>query len=213
MCERVKLTPLTTEEQAFAEQNHSVLVWYLNTNKLDKSEYYDVAAMGYLQAVKQWFARPELRQWSFSTIARQSMRSRVHQERQRQSRLPTVSLDDVVPGTDGLTYGNSITYENQRYLHQERKIQMGMKINYDVTVPAAAKVTTRTSVEVETLLGFLESAHKTLSFEYDTPKDAIKRCSVLRTYKRSHKHTGYNIYRQEETVYIEKEKTGRKKDA
>lgn len=210
MCERVKLTPLTAEEQAFAEQNHSVLVWYLSTNKLDKSEFYDVAAIGYLQAVKKWFARPELRQWSFSTIARQSMRSRVYQERQKQGRLPTVSLDEIVQGTEGLTYGESITYENQRYLKQERKIQMGLKINYDVTVPAAAKVTSRTSVEVETLLSFLESTHKTLSFEYDTPKEAIKKCSTLRTYKRSHKHTGYNVYRQEETVYIEKEKMGRK---
>lgn len=53
MCERVKLTPLTPEEQAFAEENHSVLVWYLSTNKLDKSEFYDVAAIGYLQAVKK----------------------------------------------------------------------------------------------------------------------------------------------------------------
>lgn len=210
MCERVKLTPLTPEEKAFAEENHSVLVWYLNTHNLDRSEYYDVAAMGYLQAVKQWFARPELHQWSFSTIARQSMRSRVHNERQKQNRLPTVSLNDVVPGTEDLTYGESITYENQRFFKQERKIQMGMKINYDVTVPAAAKVTTRTSVEVETLLSFLESTHKTLSFEYDTPKEAIKKCGTLRTYKRSHKHTGYNVYRQEETVYIEKEKTGRK---
>lgn len=210
MCERVNLTPLTPEEQAFAAENHSVLVWYLKANKLDKSEFYDVAAIGYLQAVKKWFARPELHKWAFATIAGQSMRSRVHLERKKQDRLPTVSLDDLIPGTDGLTYGESVTYENQRYLHQERKIQMGMKINYDVTVPAAAKVTTRTSVEVETLLGFLESTHKTVSFEYDTPKEAIKRCSVLRTYKRSHKHTGYNIYRQEETVYIEKEKTGRK---
>lgn len=48
MCERVKLTPITLEEKAFAEEHHSVLVWYLNTQKLDKSEYYDVAAMGYL---------------------------------------------------------------------------------------------------------------------------------------------------------------------
>lgn len=138
------------------------------------------------------------------------MRSHIGHERQRQNRLPTVSLDDVVPGTDGLTYENTITYENQRYLHQERKVQMGMKINYDVEVPALAKLSSRSSVETETLLGFLESAHKTLSFRYDTPKEAARRCGTLRSYKRTHKHTDYNIYRQEETVYIEKVKTGRK---
>lgn len=203
MCERVKLTPLTPEEQAFAAENHSVLVWYLNTNKLDKSEFYDVAAIGYLQAVKKWFARPELHKWAFATIAGQSMRSRVHLERKRQDRLPTVSLDDVIPGTDGLTYGDTITYKNLVYGGN------GMNISYNVKIPERKRFGEK-SDEVKAFESFMDSKMRNMRIEYDTDEEAKKRAAVLQTYRRSLPNKDdYEIFKQEKSIYVVR-KQGRK---
>lgn len=204
MCERVKLTPLTQEEKVFAEENHSVLVWYLNTQKLDKSEYYDVAAMGYLQAVKQWFARPELHQWSFSTIARQSMRSRVHNERQKQNRLPTVSLDEVVPGTDGLTYGDTITYKNLFYGGND------VNISYNVKIPERKRFGVK-SDEVKAFDSFMETKMKNMRIEYDSDEDAKKKAAVLQTYRRSLPNKDeFEVFKQDRSIYVVRTQTGRK---
>ena len=206
MGERVKLTPLTLEEKAFAEEHHSVLVWYLNTQKLDKSEYYDVAAMGYLQAVKQWFARPELHQWSFSTIARQSMRSRVHNERQKQNRLPTVSLDEVVPGTDGLIYGDTITYNNLIYGGYD------VNISFNVKIPEQKRFGVK-SDEVKAFDSFMEmeSKMKNMCIEYDSNEEAKKKAAVLQTYRRSLPNKDeFEVFKQDKSIYVVRKQTGRK---
>lgn len=44
---------------------------------MDEQEYYDVVALGYLSAVKRYFAQPKLGQYAFSTIAWQAMRRSV----------------------------------------------------------------------------------------------------------------------------------------
>lgn len=203
MCERVKLTPLTPEEQAFAAENHSVLVWYLKANKLDKSEFYDVAAIGYLQAVKKWFARPELHKWAFATIAGQSMRSRVHLERKKQDRLPTVSLDEIVPGTDGLTYGDTITYKNLVYGGN------GMNISYNVKIPERKRFGEK-SDEVKAFESFMDSKMKNMRIEYDSDEEAKKRAAVLQTYRRSLPNKDdFEIFKQEKNIYVVR-KQGRK---
>lgn len=205
MCERVKLTPLTAEEKAFAEQNHSVLVWYLNTNKLDKSEFYDVAAMGYLQAVKKWFARPELHKWAFSTIAGQSMRRHIGHERQRQNRLPTLSLDDVVPGTDDLTYGDIVTYENLDMLYGGYE----MNISYNVKIPERKRFGEK-SDEVKAFESFMDSKMKNMCIEYDTDEEAKKRAAILQTYRRSLPNKDdFEVFKQEKSIYVVR-KPGRK---
>lgn len=203
MCERVKLTPLTAEEQTFAEQNHSVLVWYLNANKLDKAEFYDVAAMGYLQAVKQWFARPELHKWAFATIAGQAMRRRIGHERQKQDRLPTVSLDDVIPGTDGLTYGDTVTYKNLVYGGN------GMNISYNVKIPERKRFGEK-SDEVKAFESFMDSKMRNMRIEYDSDEEAKKKAAVLQTYRRSLPNKDdYEIFKQEKSIYVVR-KQGRK---
>ena len=183
MHQSVKLTPLTAEEQAFAEENHRILVGFLNSNRLDHGEFYGVAAMGYLQAVKKWFARPELQQNAFSTIAWRAMSCRISNERRKQgSRIRTVSLEETIPGTDGRTYMDMITDRHQQFLKGEP--DMGLKINYDVPVPEGAKARggNKISVEAETILNF----------------------------RRSKKHEDYMVYRLADKIYIEKVKAGRK---
>lgn len=136
MREAVKLTPLTPEEQTFAEENYEALVKAMRTHHLS-NDMYDVAAMGFLHAVKKWFARPDLRQWSFQTIVNKTVWSKLSGEREREKRrIQTVSLDEVIPGTDGLTYGTIITDANTSYLRREES--KTMKINFDVKIPEAA---------------------------------------------------------------------------
>lgn len=108
-----KMAPLTEEERRFAEQNYIVLENYLRYRRISYSEYYDVCAYGFLKAVKRWFSRPELHVYSFTTIANKAMWSYVYSEKQKQKRrIQTVSLDEILPGTEGITYLDTITYRN-----------------------------------------------------------------------------------------------------
>lgn len=110
-----RMTPLTDEEREFAEKNHPVLLWYIKEAKLNPDKWYDAAAMGYLRAVKNWFSRPELHQYSFLKIAKQSMRGYVGAEMKKESRrIQTVSLDAIVDGTDGVIRQDITTYDNLR---------------------------------------------------------------------------------------------------
>lgn len=98
---------LTDEERQFAEIYHGCVYKYLNTQNLSEDDWYDVVICGYLRAVKTWFGRNDLHKYSFSTIAYSYMRSAVCSEREKQKRRPeyrAVSFDDIIPGTDGLTY-------------------------------------------------------------------------------------------------------------
>lgn len=203
MCERVMLTPLTPEERAFAEENHSALEWCMRVQKLD-AELYDVAAFGYLQAVKQWFARPDLQKWSFKTIVRQAVRSSISNDRRKQERrIRTVSLDDVIPGTDDLTYGDTVTEENIRYLTGGKE-KMALKVSYDVKIPEMARGSRASSVEVELVIKFMASNNKNMCLEYDDVKTAKGKISTLRSWKAKNNREDINMFRMMDSVYIEK---------
>lgn len=108
-----KLTPLTQEEQKFAEENHWVIDWFFRISNYNLSEYYDVAAIGYLKAVKSWHTRSELHEYSFSTIAKQTMRSYIGNElKKADRRIKTISLDAVVGDSDGMTLMDMVTYDS-----------------------------------------------------------------------------------------------------
>ena len=74
--------PLTSEESAFAEIRHDVLLRYLRFNRLPMDEFYDIAVFGYLRAVRKYLARPELRQYEFSTIAHRAMSCDIHHSKE-----------------------------------------------------------------------------------------------------------------------------------
>ena len=108
-----KLTPLTQEEQKFAEENHWVIDWFFRISNYNLSEYYDVAAIGYLKAVKSWHTRSELHEYSFSTIAKQTMRSYIGNElKKADRRIKTISLDAIVGDSEGLTLMDMVTYDS-----------------------------------------------------------------------------------------------------
>lgn len=201
--EYVRLTPLTPEEQAFAADNYAHLEHCIRVQRLG-DELSDVAALGYLHAVKKWFARPDLHRFAFQAVVYQTIRSHVSNERGKQKRrVQTVSLDAVIPGTDGLVYGHAITIENMNYLKGDTAA-VAMKIKYDVKVPEIARMKSRVSVEVETLLIFLSSKHATMCLELEDKKEADKIAGNLRSWKKNHKREDFNICRFEGCIYIEK---------
>ena len=66
---------LTEQESAFAAEHHSLIYRYLNERNLSEDEYYDVVVFGYLNGVRKYFRREDLKQYSFTTIAWSAMNS------------------------------------------------------------------------------------------------------------------------------------------
>ncbi|MDE7245146.1 MAG: hypothetical protein K2O18_14400 [Oscillospiraceae bacterium] len=118
-----KLSPLTEAEQAAAEQHLNLVFRFLQVQQLPTDEWFDVVIFRYLLTVKNWFSRPDLHQYQFSTIAWRAMRSAVGHERDKQNRrIKTVSLDAPLPGTDGLTLGDVVTTDQQVYNAYRREV-------------------------------------------------------------------------------------------
>lgn len=96
---------LTEEERKFAGDRCNLIFSYLRFRSLKYEDWYDVVALGYLKAVKKWFLRKDLHKYSFSTIAFNCMRTAESNERAKEARRPkTVSLYDVIPGSDDFTF-------------------------------------------------------------------------------------------------------------
>ena len=114
---RQALRPLAPHERALAEQNHDLVYQFLHANRLPESEYYDVVIFRYLLTVENWFRRPDLYHYQFSTIAWHAMSSALHSDTKKKRRqIKTVSLDDVISGCEDLTWGDVITEKNLEYV-------------------------------------------------------------------------------------------------
>ena len=110
------LVPLSEAEKSVAHQNYWLVKRFLELRKLPEDEWFDVVVFRYLLTVERWFRQPELYKYEFSTIAWNAMRSAVANERKKQRRqIKTVSLDEFIPGTDGLTWGDVVTKEHLDY--------------------------------------------------------------------------------------------------
>lgn len=100
---------LTDKEREFATKYHGVIYAFLNENGLTETDYYDVAALGYLRAVMRYNREPKLRQYSFTTIAWQAMRSNVGNKKKSdrlRDALIAYSLNELTE--DGTEYGDFI---------------------------------------------------------------------------------------------------------
>ena len=114
---RQALRPLAPHERALAEQNHDLVYQFLHANRLPESEYYDVVIFRYLLTVENWFRRPDLYHYQFSTIAWHAMSSALHSDTKKKRRqINTVSLDDRIPGCEDLTWGDVVTEKNLEYV-------------------------------------------------------------------------------------------------
>ena len=113
---RTTLKPLSPEERIMAEEKHNLVLSFLRAHGLPMEEYYDVVIFRYLLAVEKWFRRPELYRYQFSTIAWSAMSSALYHEREKQKRrIPTVSLEENIPGCENLTWNAVVTEKNLAY--------------------------------------------------------------------------------------------------
>ena len=91
---RANNTPLTQEQQVFAEKNIAAVHYFLNRNRLSEDEYFDIVIFGYLRAVRAYLEQERLRQYSFYTIAKWQMYSAMSTHyRKQKRRAPLLSLD------------------------------------------------------------------------------------------------------------------------
>lgn len=202
---RIPLTPLTAEEQQFAAEHHGILYKYLYSQKLPAEDWYDVLVFPYLRSVKKWFANPRLQKYSFSTIAFKTMWSEVGNERQKQSRrIQTVSLDDILTGTETLTYRDTITYENLQYIPYITDGEEDMNIKYNVELPErSSNGFGKKSDETLAIETFLAGKMKNMCFEYESKEEAKKKYATIRSnYRKGHHEKYYEAFREENCIYI-----------
>ena len=64
---------MTERQRRFAAENHNLIYRFLHEKDWEVSEYYDIAAFGYLRAVRRYLTEPGLSIYAFSSIAWQSM--------------------------------------------------------------------------------------------------------------------------------------------
>ena len=208
-------SPLTLEEQQFAIDNHYLISKYLNIRKLPFDDWYDIVIFRYLRSVKRWFAIPELHEHSFEIIAFYAMRSAIGGELAKQGRrIQTVSIDETIPGTDGMKYADTVTYNNLKYIPYGESEGESMNISYNVKLPERKSFRgAQQSDEIIAINGFLTGTMKNMCFTYDTPEEAKKRLASVQSYRRTKGHKEiYEAYRNENCVYIVrlKKKAGEK---
>lgn len=94
---------LSLEQRQFAAEQHNLIYAYLNEKGLYHEEYYDIAAFGYLQAVKRYLNQPALRQYAFSTIAWRAMRQSIaafHRSEERRKAAERAFAESQPVATD-----------------------------------------------------------------------------------------------------------------
>jgi len=77
---------MSDEERQFASENHSLIMSFLRSGHLVQSEYYDIAAWGYLRAVMRYYRVPSLQKYPFSSLAWKSMRHSIAAFRRAEAR-------------------------------------------------------------------------------------------------------------------------------
>lgn len=200
---RIELSPLTSEERQFAELNHHLVEQFLYWNRLDPDDWYDVVIFRYLQAVKRWMMRPDLHIYKFATTLKYSLSSAVLAEKKKRSRrVQTVSLEEVIPGSDDMTYADIVTAGCLDY------------INYGEYDKSIKKKNTRKpkQPDVFAVEDFLKDGRRRdLQITYDTKEEAIARSKALYGYRKNHRlQEKIRISREGKVIAVLKIEGGKK---
>ena len=175
--------PLTPEQGTFAAENHGLVLKFLNENHLPEDEYYDIVIFGYLQAVKDYFCRPDMSRYSFSTIAWKEMRGAISNHNRKQTQKKRNA--DVISIHSGLYAGglpleHSVPYghdvmaelETQLLLHElagmitKEQMQMVRMRNDGYDIREIARSHNVTMKCVQHVLDLACNALKQLCYEY-----------------------------------------------
>lgn len=101
---------LSERQRLFAEENHSIIGDFLDFMGLSMDEYYDVVIFGFLNAVKKYDEREDLKKYRFESIARSQMRTALDKYfmrlRKESESVHILSLDYEI--TPNLTFGDTI---------------------------------------------------------------------------------------------------------
>ena len=100
------IRPLTPEEKEFAadDKNYNYLFFYMRKWNLDQSEWYDILIIPYLDAVKKYHEYESARQFAFSTVLKNKLKTAISAElksRRAKKRMPEggiCSLDKMTEG-------------------------------------------------------------------------------------------------------------------
>jgi RNA polymerase sigma-70 factor (ECF subfamily) len=105
-----KLTKLTGAQRDFAAENHDLVLQYLGAKGLSEDEFYDIAIFGYLRAVQVYDQRPELRRYSFRTIAYKRMYAAIwnHFRSLRTAKRSAEVLSLNFTGDDGMEFSEQL---------------------------------------------------------------------------------------------------------
>lgn len=109
----------------------------------------------------------------------------------------------MIPGTDGITLADTVTYNNLEFI--DYKGGEDVEIKYDVKLPE--KKSFRGAVKSDEILAietFLKmKGKKNMCFEYEAEDEAKKRLSSIQSYRRrENQKEVYDVYRAEKCVYI-----------
>lgn len=140
---------LTEYQRNFAEKNHDVIRMFLNKNQLNMAEYYDVIALGYLEAVQAYDENSRTRRYEFQTIASRKMCDCLFKYWRYNSRLKRraclISLDGTIYEDSSFTLAETIEAKNatcedlvfQRMMIEEVMVHMTEKEKTVVQMRAA----------------------------------------------------------------------------
>lgn len=122
------IRPLTKEQRDFAEENHHLIYSFLNRRHLPDSLFYDVVIFGYLKAAQEYCEIESLHRFHFSTIAYKRMRSSLSNYYKYLSRpkrcAPTVSLEELIGGEEGLRWEDVVAGRDEEMLRLESELLM-----------------------------------------------------------------------------------------
>lgn len=96
----VAMEALTARQCGFAAKHHNLIYSFLHEKGWAISEYYDIAALGYLRAVRRYLTEPGLRRFAFSSIAWPSMSQSIasfHRAEARRREAERRYADALVP--------------------------------------------------------------------------------------------------------------------
>lgn len=101
--------PLTEEQKQIAEQHIDVVDKFMRSKRLDE-DYWDVVIFGYLNAIRNYCERRELRdQYDFNAIACVSMKSALYADwRKFHYYVAVLSLDAPIDGYENLMWKDCV---------------------------------------------------------------------------------------------------------
>lgn len=144
-----KCQRLTSEQQKFAENNHNLIYKFLQKHNLDRNAWYDVAAIGYCQAVLAYDGEnSKFGHYAFICMLN-AVRNTMRNEgtKSRRAELPCLSLSHNTNSGDGLFRKSEL----EEVLNVETSDMVG-DLNAELFISKARKLLKGIKLEIFELL-------------------------------------------------------------